>query len=279
MKTSIDGHGSGLHDEIEQRFEFGKSIALEAGKVALAFFKEGNCGTSWKKAPRDVVTDADIAVETLIRKKIEKRFDQDNFLGEESVDEFVYDETRGTWIVDPIDGTLPFSCRIPSWCVSIAFYRRGNVQFGIVYDPVAEELFSARAGQGAHLNGLRISCSDRSDLKGALVSIGYSSAQPVDMTLQAIAGVIAADGMFHRSGSGALSLAYVAAGRLAGYFEPHMQSWDFAAAALLVSEAGGECSAGRVTAKTAVQGALVLAAPVQLYRVLESVVLKGSTHS
>ena len=141
--------------------------------------------------------------------------------------------------MDPIDGTDCFVFGIPSWCVSIAWLDQNRMTIGVIYDAVHDEMFAAARGHGAFLNGLPIAVSNATHTSGGLVGIGYSSRiEPAD-TLGALSRLMDAGGMFHRCGSGALSLAWVAAGRLVGYFEPHINSWDCLAGLLLVREAGG----------------------------------------
>ena len=133
---------------------------------------------------------------------------------------------QGIWVVDPIDGTQPFICGLSSWCVSIAFVQGGKVQFGMVYAPARDELFAGGAGHGATLNGKPISGSRAQSVKEGLVCSGYSPKSGPAEFLPAFELFLNAGGMFYRDGSGALGLCYVAAGRLIGFFEPLIRSWD-----------------------------------------------------
>ncbi len=257
---------------IEQRFEFAQHIAREAGALALRYFRDFAALTVHSKGVQDMASEADLATEVLIRKGVEAHFPQDAFLGEETSDTFHIEPGKGTWIVDPIDGTQPFINGIPSWCIAIAFVEEHHIRLGVVYDPVHDELFAAQEGQGAWLNGRPMRTAAANSLQDGLVCVGFSNRVPPEAVLQPLTRMLHRKGMYHRNGSGALSLAYVAAGRLIGYFEPHMNSWDFAAGALLVREAGGRTNDCLPTARTMIDGGLMLAATAAVYDELEQVV-------
>lgn len=227
-------------DGITDRLSAAEDIARLAGQSALAFYRERSKLAVIDKGIQDRVTEADRAIESEIQLYLMSRFPEDAFLGEEAgASADALDAETGVWVVDPIDGTDCFVFGIPSWCISIAWMCRQRIVIGVIYDPIHDEMFAAAVGRGATLNGQEISVADATDAKGGLVGIGYSSrVSPEDM-LAAIRRLTDAGGMFHRCGSGALSLAWVAAGRLIGYFEPHMNAWDCLAGLLLVREAGG----------------------------------------
>ena len=182
-----------------------------------------------------MATAVDREVEELIRARLADSFPDDGFLGEEAGGA----PGEATWVVDPIDGTACFVAGIPVWCVSIAFVVGREIEIGVVYDPNADELFAARRGGGAWLDGTPLSPAPATSLADGTTGIGYSLRRPGQATLDVLAPLLAADGMFQRNGSGALMLAYVAAGRLIGYFEAHINSWDCLAGLALVREAGG----------------------------------------
>jgi myo-inositol-1(or 4)-monophosphatase len=144
-----------------------------------------------------------------------------------------------TWVIDPIDGTDCFVSGIPVWSISIALAVDGEAALGVVYDPNASELFAACRGKGATLNGAPILASIAGSFGDGLVSIGFSHRRPPAATLRALESLLSDGGMYQRNGSGALSLAYVAAGRYLGYYEEHINSWDALAGVVLVREAGG----------------------------------------
>jgi len=254
------------------RLEFASNTAREAGALALGYFADLESLTVRSKGVQDMATEADVNTEAIIRDAILRAYPDDGFLGEESSDSFAISDVPGTWIVDPIDGTQPFICGMRTWCISIAYYSQGKVEVGVVYDPSNDELFAAIRGQGATLNGKPIQVADVSSLSEGLVSVGYSTRVTPEDTLGPLSRLLHAKGMFHRSGSGALSLAYVAAGRLIGYFEPHMCAWDLAAGELLVREAGGLSNDCLPNDQALLDGSLVLAGAAGVYRELEAMV-------
>jgi myo-inositol-1(or 4)-monophosphatase len=145
-------------------------------------------------------------------------------------------------VVDPIDGTANFARGLPHYCVSIALVADGLIEAGVIYDPALDDLFAARRGAGATLNGARLTAADTTNLAAASIEVGWNMRSGVERFV-ALAGRVAATGAgVRRSGSGALGLAYVAAGRTDGYVEHHINSWDCLAGILLITEAGGYAS-------------------------------------
>lgn len=258
---------------IDDRFEFAHAIIQEAGALALGYFERFETLEVKSKGVQDMASEADVETEKLIEAAVRTSFPDDSFLGEESADSFVPQPGKGTWIIDPVDGTQPFVNGIASWCVAIAYVDQGRVQFGLVYDPCRDELFAAKAGDGATLNGQKISASSATSLLDGLVSVGYSNRVTPEDTLGPLTRLMHAEGMYHRSGSGALSLSYVAAGRLIGYFEPHMNSWDYAASIVIIEESGGVINDCLPDAQAMIKGSLVLAAAPGVYDELSSVLL------
>ena len=213
-------------------------IAREAGELARRRRAEGVALAATKTSLADIVTEADREVEALIR----ARLDEDGFLGEESGGGA---GTSGvTWVVDPIDGTVNYAFGMPLYAVSIAAVRGTDPDdwtalAGVVYSPVVGETFSAARDEGAELDGVRLRVSEPG-AAGALLATGFGydpSTHAGDLATVGRVMPMARD--LRRSGSAATDLAYVAAGRLDGYFERGLQPWDFAAGALLVREAGG----------------------------------------
>ncbi|WP_101807715.1 inositol monophosphatase family protein [Paenibacillus pasadenensis] len=203
-----------------------------------------------KQSPHDLVTEVDRGSEKLIRSLIMMNFPDHSFLGEEGVEpgpaasaqalEDVRD-AEYLWIVDPVDGTTNFVHGFPFFTVSIALARRGEVILGVVYDPSADELFIAEKGKGAYVHGKRMSVSGEETLRTSLLATGFPAehreALPRNLAqLQRLAPQVR---NIRSGGSAALHLAYVAAGRLSGFWEVGLSSWDIAAGALLVQEAGG----------------------------------------
>ncbi len=148
------------------------------------------------------------------------------------------------WIIDPLDGTVNFAHGFPMFCVSIAFEAKGIVEYGVVYDPLREELFEAKRGGGATLNGeyIRVSSIDRLDAALLATGFPYDIRERLPQTLARLGRVMAVAQGVRRAGSAALDLCYVASGRLDGFFEENLKPWDTAAGVLIVSEAGGRVS-------------------------------------
>lgn len=189
------------------------------------------------KGKKGITTDIDQKAEQVIMKTLHKAYPEYGFLCEES------GETEGneyTWIVDPLDGTTNFIHGYPHFCVSIALKHGDTIEHGVIYDPIRQELFTASRGRGAQMNNRRLRVTQRRKLDGALISISFlkhpEKLELVDKMRQEIAQKAAG---LRRSGSAALDLAYVAAGRLDGFIDWNLCPWDIAAGTLLVQEAGG----------------------------------------
>lgn len=265
-----------MTDKNTDRFEFACGIARKAGALALDYFHNLGSLTIKSKGIQDMASEADVETELLIRNAVESEFAVDAFLGEESSDSFEPGQSGGTWIVDPIDGTQPFVNGIRSWCISIAYFDGKELQLGVVYDPNTDELFAAAVGQGATLNTERIQVADADSLLDGLVSVGFSNRVTPEDTLGPLERLMRANGMYHRSGSGALSMAYVGAGRLIGYFEPHMNSWDYAAGAVIIREAGGRTNDCLPDHETMIKGGEIIGASAGVYDELEAIVRGGN---
>jgi myo-inositol-1(or 4)-monophosphatase len=221
--------------DLAERFRAAADAAREAGEVAerLIAGSASELGVS-EKGALDVCTEADRAVERLLGQRLADRFG-DAILGEE------YGGTLGDrlWVVDPIDGTYNFVHGLPQWCISIGFVVARVPTLGVVYNPVRQEMFAARLGRGASLNGAPIRVSGARHVERPLVEVGWSNRRPI-ADFQALVGrLIAAGFEFRRLGSGALGMAQVAAGRTDAYVEQHINAWDVAAGLVLVREAGG----------------------------------------
>jgi myo-inositol-1(or 4)-monophosphatase len=222
---------------LSERFEFGLTLAREAGELALGYFNNRDKLTIHSKGPQDLASEADFNTELLIRERLAQAFPEDAFLGEETPPT-AYREGQGIWVVDPIDGTQPFICGLTSWCVSIAFVQGGELQFGMVNAPARNELFAGGIGCPATLNGEPIGGNPGRSIRDGLTGTGYSPKSGVDVFLPAFERFLRAGGMFYRDGSGALGLCYVAAGRLIGFFEPVIKSWDCLGGVAIVKAAG-----------------------------------------
>jgi len=258
--------------QLDERFAFACETARQAGALALEYFMDFASLTVHSKGLQDMASEADVNTENLIRAAVSREFPGDAFLGEETSKSFRLEAGKGTWIVDPIDGTQPFINGIRSWCISIAYVEGHDICLGVVFDPTANELFAARERHGATLNGTPIQAASVNSIQDGLVSVGYSNRVRPESTLDPLARLMHAGGMYHRSGSGALSLAYVGAGRLIGYFEPHMNSWDFAAGAVIVREAGGRTNDCLPNPQAMIDGGMMLAAAPGVFAELEALV-------
>jgi myo-inositol-1(or 4)-monophosphatase len=250
--------------ELDDRFTLAKAIAQEAGAMALDYFKHrDSLVVETKRDLQDVVSIADRNVETFLRQRVAEAFETDGFLGEE----YGHQEGRSgfTWVVDPIDGTAPFVNGMPTWCVSIAVLHRGFPAIGVIHVPCDDELYAAAAGMGASLNGKALSLDPSKNLQNAMTGIGCNTYVTPERVGAIISALLSKGGNFIRNGSGALMLAYVAAGRLVGYYEPFMRAWDCMAGYCLVKEAGGDYLPFPAEGEALLQGHPVLAANRTVY--------------
>ena len=192
-----------------------------------------------EKGPSDLVTEADLASEEAVRKVIFKAFPEHHLISEER--DTGHDLlAEYCWIVDPLDGTTNYVHQMPHYAVSVALAQRGQPIVGVVYDPVHDECFAARRGQGATLNGQQIRVSGVKQLSDALVAASFAA--KVDIHSAEVAQFLAALEQcqaVRRTGSAALNLCYLAAGRFDVFWALSTKAWDVAAGALLVEEAGG----------------------------------------
>ncbi len=192
------------------------------------------------KSENDYVSEVDQSAERAIIEVIRKAYPDHDILAEESG----HADGNGSefqWIIDPLDGTTNYLHQFPQYAVSIAVKQRGRLEHAVVYDPLKDELFTATRGQGAQLNGRRIRVSAARGLDGALLGTGFPfrSERNLDVYLEMLRAMIVPTAGIRRAGSAALDLAYVAAGRLDGFWELDLNPWDIAAGVLLIQEAGG----------------------------------------
>lgn len=256
-------------DGLADRSAFARGLIEEAGSLALDYFERRDRLTVTSKGWQDMASEADVGTETLIRERLGGRFPTDAFLGEETGRGEVED-AKGVWVVDPIDGTQPFLSGMSSWCVSIAYVRGGVAELGMVNAPARGELFAARRGHGATLNGAGIAVSAATRLDQGIVGVGYSPRIGADDIAPVFERLVRQGAMFYRDGSGTLDLCYVACGRLLGYVEPHIHSWDSAAAAAVVEAAGGRVN-DLLAGETMWTGGPIVAGAPAVYASLETV--------
>ena len=195
-----------------------------------------------RKGRYDWVTDADHASERAILKVLRSAFPDHAVQAEESAPRAAAGPYQ--WLVDPLDGTVNYLHGFPMFAVSIALTKNGVLETGVVYDPLRGELFAARRGRGAFLNGRRIRISGRPGFEGALLATGFPfrAQKLLDLYLRSFRKIFLRTGNVRRAGSAALDLAYVACGRMDGFWEMSLAPWDMAAGALLIQEAGGKVS-------------------------------------
>jgi myo-inositol-1(or 4)-monophosphatase len=223
---------------LQNRLLAAMAVAREAGALARRRFLDRSSFTVGFKGPQNFITEVDGEVERLIQSRLIEVFAEDGFIGEEG-DGRVGKADAPIWVVDPIDGTANFARGTPHWCVSIACVLGRAVEVGVIYDPMVDELFSARRGAGAWLNGTAMKAAPTTALPEATIEIGWNMRYGADLFLALYGRIVATGAGAVRAGSGALGLAYVAAGRRDGYVENHINAWDCLAGNLLVAEAGG----------------------------------------
>ena len=197
----------------------------KASKILIRDFGEIEKLQVSKKSPSDFVTNSDLKVEKILIEELEKARPNFSFISEEKGIKKNKD-SNNTWIIDPIDGTINFLHGIPHFAISIALKSDNEIVSGLIYDPIKDEMFYAEKNNGAYLNNQRIRVSNKNDIDDCLFAIGGKIMSEPNFTNR-------------RSGSAALDLAYVAAGRYDGYFQKNLNLWDIAAGIVLVQEAGG----------------------------------------
>jgi myo-inositol-1(or 4)-monophosphatase len=195
-----------------------------------------------RKRYNDFVTEVDKAAERAVIEILHKTYPEHAILAEESgALPGSAGKSEFTWIIDPLDGTTNFIHGFPQYAVSIGLRHKGILTQGVVYDPAKNELFTASRGRGAYLNDRRIRVSRRTQMGDALIGTGFPfrDFQSLDEYLAMFREITARTAGIRRAGAAALDIAYVAAGRLDGFWEMGLSPWDMAAGALLVTEAGG----------------------------------------
>jgi len=223
---------------------FVTQTARDAGRLLVE--KMGRALQVSNKGDINLVTEADLASEKFIIERINSHYPRHAILAEESGASEVIggsENSEWKWIIDPLDGTTNYAHGYPCFCVSIGIERAGEMELGVIYDPLRDEMFAAEKGQGATLNGRSIRVSPTEDLRQAMVCTGFPydvrelpefARHFTNFTLHAQA--------VRRDGSAALDLAYVACGRFDGFWEDGLHPWDIAAGVLIIKEAGGRVS-------------------------------------
>jgi myo-inositol-1(or 4)-monophosphatase len=220
----------------EELLALATAVAHEAGAGLREAFG-GVLAISAKSTPTDLVSEADVATEQLIRERLIAARPDDAIMGEEGDDRPGISGLR--WVVDPLDGTVNFLYGIPQWCVSIAVEDAGGGVAGVVYDPMREETWSATRGGEAALDGRPVAGATKDDLSTALVATGFGyDARVREIQAGVIARLLPRVRDIRRLGAAALDLCWVAAGRYDAYFERGVNHWDVAAGQLLCERAG-----------------------------------------
>lgn len=243
--------------------------ARNAGTIITRAMQRMDTVKIAEKAPNDFVTEIDRRVEQEITNIIKKAYPSHSILGEESG---LIEGDDYQWIIDPIDGTRNFIHGFPHFAVSIAITYKQKIEHGVIYDPLRQELFTATRGKGAQLNERRIRVSTRKHLEECLLGTGFAY-RHVDRTAvlptNILQAVLPNCADIRRAGAATLDLAYVACGRLDGFWEMGLHIWDIAAGLLLVKEAGGlicDLNGGEDYLKT---GNIVAANPIIMRQVLK----------
>ena len=215
-------------------------IVKEAGKILKKGFyskKEVNF-----KAKKDLVTAYDVAVENFLKKKFAKKFKEFNIIAEESDNANI--EFNNSIIIDPIDGTTNFVNKVPHTAISVGVYKNKKPYLAVVYNPILDELYTAKIGKGAFLNGKKLKVSLEDDFQKALLATGFPYTSGTDENdlndvVKKIKDVLPLCQDLRRLGSASLDLCYVAKGTYEGYYEMNLKPWDVSAGVLILSEAGG----------------------------------------
>lgn len=213
--------------------------ARTAGNIIARNFESRDNLEIESKGNNDFVTKVDKEAEQAIIAKIQQSYPEHTFVGEES------GLTEGNedfkWIIDPLDGTTNFVMGVPHFCVSIALQYKGKLDQAVIFDPLRGELFTASRGNGAQLNGFRIRVGQSKELSNTLLATAFpfKNKELAAESIEKFSKIFNEAGDIRRSGSAALDMAYVAAGRYDGYWEQGIKPWDIAAGELLVREAGG----------------------------------------
>lgn len=218
-------------------------IIKKAGNILKdGFFTDKNITF---KAKKDLVTQFDVAVEKYLKKKFSKRFKNFNIIAEESDNSNI--EFNNSIIIDPIDGTTNFVNGVPHTAISVGVYKNKKPYLAIVYNPILDELYTAKIGKGAFLNGKKLKVSLENNFQKALLATGFPYTSGTDENdlndvVKKIKDVLPLCQDLRRLGSASLDLCYVARGTYEGYYEMNLKPWDVSAGVLILTEAGGKVS-------------------------------------
>ena len=248
-----------LDNQLDRRLALAKSLVREAGEMANEFFQSIGSLVIESKGVQDMVSNADLEVETFIRERLGAAFPEDGIVGEEHGR--IETQSGYTWVIDPIDGTANFVAGIPSWCVILACVHEDTTKIGAIFEPCHEELFWGALGEGAFVNDTPAKVSQSPGVHVGNTGVGMNSRTDTRKVVRFVSLLAENGGLFYRNASGGLMLSYVAAGRLIGYAEPHMNAWDCLAGQLLIAEAGGRIEQQSADAMLVNGGRVVAAGP------------------
>ena len=253
-------------------------MALRAARLAgqhitRAFDRPDTIKVS-DKGHHDYVTNIDKESEQIIIESLKATYPDHSFTGEENTSSETIEDAEFEWVIDPIDGTSNFVHEVPHFCVSIACLYKGRLEHGVILDPIKQEEFVASRGQGCHMNGRRLRVRTLKYLDGAMISTGGRENQRFAEQQGAIYTELLAKGaVLRNTGSAALDLAYVAAGRFDAMWMRKLSLWDIAAGALMVLEAGGLLGDFDGGANHLKSGNIVAASP-NIFKALTPIVKK-----
>jgi myo-inositol-1(or 4)-monophosphatase len=216
--------------------------ARQAGEIMIRHLNRLESLEVTEKNRNEYVTEIDRMAEDIIVEVIHDHYPEHSILGEERGQQ---GDHEFQWIIDPLDGTTNFIHGFPVFSVSIAVMHNGQLEHGVVYDPLRQEIFSASRGQGAQLDGRKIRVSRRPSMQHSLIATGFpyrENKRYLDQYLEMLKAIISVSAGIRRPGSAALDLCYVASGRVDGFWELGLNIWDIAAGAIIIKEAGGRIS-------------------------------------
>jgi myo-inositol-1(or 4)-monophosphatase len=225
--------------ELDTQLEAATPIVRAAGALALDYFRDRGALAIERKGQQDLVSIADRNVEDLLRESLAAAFPGDAVLGEEGGGG---DTARRIWVLDPIDGTFNFLKGIPCWGVVAALVVDGRIEIGLTYDPLHDEMFTARRGGGAFRNGVPVRVSGNEGVDTSCLAVAYSFRQPVDTYVALVEAALRRGFEHRRCGSTAIQLCWVADGRCDAFVTQLCSSWDCLAGLILVEEAGGHAT-------------------------------------
>jgi myo-inositol-1(or 4)-monophosphatase len=239
MKRIEKSLKTGPRSDLADVVKIAAEAALQAGRILLDLY--GKPHDIRQKGTIDLVTEADVAAERAILDILEKAQSKGEILAEESRSTYDTVPQGPLWIIDPLDGTTNYAHGFPWFCVSIGFFNAGDCEAGVIYCPMLDELFHAFRGNGAWLNGERIRVSSTAGIGTSLLATGfpYDIQQNPKQIIAALQAVLTRCQGVRRAGAAAIDLAYVACGRIDGFWETKLKPWDTAAGKILVEEAGG----------------------------------------